>query len=70
MTYSLDYVLIEPQQRSEIVFSLAHHRATQLQVLVADARQKSFFEDVLTNSNFSNIQFNTFEQYTTQQQEE
>ena len=63
MSTSLKCVLIEPNQRSEVIFSTAHHRAAPLKVLFATTQQKAFFEDAVINTHYKNISFSTFEEY-------
>jgi hypothetical protein len=70
MTYKIKALLIEPDQRSEIVFALAHHRPGCLRMVVADDSQKNFFQDVLLNINFANIYISTFDSYLSESNSE
>jgi ATP-dependent RNA helicase DDX18/HAS1 len=63
MTYQVNAVLVEPHQRSEIIFSLAHHRVGSFVVLFSQPQQQMFFQDVLLNCNYSNLTFLTFHEY-------
>lgn len=70
MTYKIKALLIEPDQRSEIVFALAHHRPGCLRMVVADDSQKNFFQDVLLNINFANIYVSTFDSFLSESNSE
>ena len=63
MKHDMNAVLIEPDQRSEIVFALAHHRSGSYVALVCSQQQKQFFEDFLLNYHCRNIRFATFSEY-------
>lgn len=63
MKHQIKTLLVEPEQRSEIVFALAHHRAGNLRVLSANESQTTFFRDFLLNLNFTNLTFSTFQEY-------
>lgn len=65
MKHQIKTLLVEPDQRSEIVFALAHHRSGALRALVADDKQVSFFQDFMLNLNFTNLKFSTFGEYFT-----
>lgn len=60
MIHELKAVLIEPNQRSEIVFSLAHHKTGHTLALFATDHQKNMFQDVLLSVNHPNLHFSTF----------
>jgi hypothetical protein len=61
---------MEPNERSEVIFSTAHHRASPLRVLFATAQQKAFFEDAVINTHYKNIAFSTFEEYLSEEGKE
>ena len=61
MTHQLKAILIEPNQRSEILFSLGHHRAGHTLALFATEHQKNMFQDVLLSCNHKNMHFATFD---------
>lgn len=42
MNYRLKVLQVEADQRSEIVFALAHHCSVSMRVVVADEHQKMF----------------------------
>jgi len=60
MTQQLKAILIEPNQRSEILFSLAHHRTGHTLALFATEHQKTLYQDVLLSVNYNNLYFATF----------
>ena len=57
--YEVNLVLIRPEDRSEVVFSLAHYKEGTLCVLVASQQQKVFFSTVVDNYNHKNMVFLT-----------
>lgn len=64
MSLSLKCALIEPSERSELIFSIAHHRSSPIRVLFGTAQQQAFFSDALINTHYNNITFSLFEEYT------
>jgi hypothetical protein len=60
MSISLKVALVNPIQRSEIFFTLAHHRSSTLKVLFATEHQVTFYNDALINTHYKNITFMTF----------
>ncbi len=61
MSLSLKCVLVEPNERSEVIFSTAHHRSNAMRVLFGTAQQKAFFEDGIINTHYTNITFSLFD---------
>jgi hypothetical protein len=63
MSITLKCALIEPNERSELIFSIAHYRSNPLRVLFATEQQQKFFEDAIINTHYKNITFSVFGQY-------
>lgn len=59
----INYVLHRPEEHSEIIFALSHHRHEQIEAIFCGEKQKTFFSDAILNLGITTLFCSTFEDF-------